>query len=279
MIKFPYLFLNQSPTIIHPFESKSGMNPQQINTIDEVISALQIIIAESEKNNDTMGYFAALYQRVTIKVKEGIASGFFDDGSRMEQLDVVFANRYLDAWFLYKNGETTTLSWQKAFDLSTHYRPIVLQHLLMGINAHINLDLGIAAAEISKGKNIADLENDFNRINEILSSLVHEVEDDLSAVWPTLKHFLKLAGKVDDFMIDFSMTLARDGAWKFANQLFASPENQGHSLIEIRDQKVANKSKIITKPGRVATIILFIIRVMERGSVSGKIKILKRQIA
>ena len=128
-MKFPNL--NQSPSIIHTIESKSGMNPQQINTIDEVISALQIIIAESEKNSDTMGYFAALYKKVTIKVKEGIASGYFDDGSRMEQLDVVFAKRHLEAYFTFQNGEPVTLSWQKAFELSARYRPIVLQHLLI----------------------------------------------------------------------------------------------------------------------------------------------------
>jgi len=237
-----------------------------------VISALEIVIAESEQKNDPAGYFAVLYQKVTIRVKEGIATGYFDDGPRMEQLDVVFAKRYLDAWFSYKKGENTTHSWQKAFELTTRYQPIVLQHLLVGINAHINLDLGIAAVKVSEGKNIADLENDFNRINEILSTLVHDVEEDLSAVWPTLKFILKHSGKVDDFMVDFSMKLARDGAWKFATQLFATPENQIQSLIETRDQKVAAKASIITKPGKIATIVLFIIRIMERGSVTDKIR-------
>ena len=251
------------------------MLPEQITTIDEVIATLEFIISESEKNNDTLGYFAALYKKVTIKVKEGIAAGSFHDGTRMEQLDVVFAKRYIDAYFSFKKGEPTTLSWQKAFNVSSHYQPIVLQHLLLGMNAHINLDLGIAANEISKGKNIADLENDFNRINEILSSLVHDVEKNLSEVWPTLKLILKRTGKVDDFMVDFSMTLARNGAWKFANQLFSSPEDQINSLIEIRDQKVNAKANIITNPGMVATIVLFIIRVMERGSVASKIRKLK----
>ena len=248
------------------------MNPIPKDTIDEVISALEIIIAESEQTNNPAGYFAALYQKVTIRVKEGIASGYFDDGPRMAQLDVVFAKRYLDAYFSFQKGENTILSWQKAFELTTRYQPIVLQHLLMGINAHINLDLGIAAAKIAEGKSITDLENDFNRINEILSALVHEVEADLSEVWPTLKFILKHSGKVDDFLVNFSMKLARDGAWKFATQLSASPEDQIQSLIQIRDWKVAAKSSIITKPGMIATIVLFIIRVMERGSVTDKIR-------
>jgi hypothetical protein len=251
------------------------MNPEDISTIDEVITVLENIILKSEYNKDPSGYFAALYQKVTMKVKEGITAGSFEDGLRMEQLDVAFAKRYIDAHFSFKNGETTTLSWQKAFDFSARYRPIVLQHLLLGMNAHINLDLGIAAAEISKAKAIADLENDFNRINEILSSLVHEVEAELAAIWPTFKTILKLAGKVDDFMVDFSMKLARDGAWKFANQLSATADDQIQSIIEARDKKVEAKANIVTKPGKIATIILFIIRVMERGSVASKIRELR----
>jgi len=236
---------------------------------------LETIITESEENNDPIGYFAALYQNVTIHVKDGIANNYFENGPRMEQLDVAFAKRYLDAWYSYKNNEPITLSWKRAFDFSTNYWPIVLQHLLMGMNAHINLDLGIAAAQISRGKNLDDLENDFNKINEILSSLIHVVEDDLSAVWPALKYLLIWSSKVDDFLVDFSMKLAREGAWKFANQVVNLPDQEMNLLIEIRDQKVADKVYIITKPGMIATIVLWMIRLTERSSVSNKIQKLK----
>lgn len=248
------------------------MNPQQINSIDEVILTLTDIISDAEKNHDPMGYFAALYQKVTIKVKEGIASGFFDDGNRMEKLDVVFAKRFLDAYFAFRKNEPVTNSWEQTFNLARNPELIVLQHLLLGMNAHINLDLGIAAAEVSKGKNLNDLEPDFNRINEILSSLVHEVQNDLSALWPILKYILKWTGKVDDYLVDFSMKLARDGAWKFAGQLYAVPENEKGNTINKRDQKVAAKTGIITKPGLIATLVLRIIRMTERGTVSEKIR-------
>jgi hypothetical protein len=252
------------------------MNPMQINTIDDVIAILETIIIEAEKNNDASGYFPTLYQKVTIKVKEGIANSFFDNGPRMEQLDIVFAKRYLDAWYSYKKNKAIPMSWKRAFDLSTSYWPIVLQHLLMGINAHINLDLGVAAAQISHGKNPVDLENDFNKINEILSSLIHEVQDDLSVVWPALKYVLKWTGKVDDFLVDFSMKLAREGAWKFAKGIVNLTDQEVHLSVEERDRKVADKVYIITKPGMIATIVLGIIRLTERGSVSEKILKLKK---
>ena len=248
------------------------MNPKPISSIDEVIFALDEIIAQSEQNNDPAGYFAVLYRKVTVKVKIGIASGFFDDAQRMEQLDVFFANRYLNAYEAYRKNQPVTESWRKAFDLSDQYWPIVLQHLLMGINAHINLDLGIAATEVSKGKNLADLETDFNKINEILSLLVHEVQGNLSMVWPALKYILKWSGKVDDYLIDFSMKLARNGAWKFANQFSLVSVEKKELEIALRDTKVAGIVNIILKPGRLATIALRIIRITELGSVAGKIR-------
>ena len=71
------------------------MDLGEIQTIDAVIEALGRIIQDAKIAENPMGYFPALYQKVTIKVKEGIAEGFFENGPRMERLDVVFAKRYL----------------------------------------------------------------------------------------------------------------------------------------------------------------------------------------
>lgn len=251
------------------------MNQDNLNSIDEVITALGKIITEAETKESTLGYFAALYQKVTMKVKAGIAEGFFEDGPRMEQLDIVFAQRYLTAYQAEQDQQSATASWQCAFDLSPKYWPIVLQHLILGINAHINLDLGIAAATVCKGQNIQDLANDFKKINQILADLVEEVQDDLARIWPRLIWILKRTRKVDDFFIDFSMELARDGAWRFAESLAAKPEEEWPALIAARDEKVARQAKIVSHPGKIASFVLGIARLGERGRVSEKIIQLK----
>jgi len=244
-------------------------------TIDEVLDVLAIIIQETEENNDTLGYFASVYRKVTVKVKEEIANNYFDDGERMAKLDVVFANRYIDAYYDFKENKTITQSWLQAFQISTNYWPIVLQHLLLGMNAHINLDLGIAAAHISKNKNIDDLEGDFNKINEILSSLVGEIQNDLSEIWPKLKWILSKVDSMDDFLVDFSMKIARDGAWKFAKSIANLPKDQLSARIDLRDKKVSKKVTLIIRPELLAKIIFGIIRISERGSVTEKIIKLK----
>lgn len=239
--------------------------------IDEVIQSLDTIIHHSKEEESPLGYFAALYQLVTIKVKEGIADNFFEDGERMEKLDVIFANRYLAAFAAYEQSQAVTLSWEKAFQLSTKYWPIVLQHLLIGMNAHINLDLGIAASEVMKGKNIEHLKGDFDKINEVLSSLVHKVQKDLAEIWPQFALILKLTGKVDDLITDFSMQLARDGAWKFATELHALDQSAMKDFIIKRDKSVAQKAGIITHPGWFASTLFKLVRIGEKGTVAHKI--------
>jgi Family of unknown function (DUF5995) len=246
-----------------------------IQTIDEVLEALDAIIKQAEDNNDTAGYFAALYRKVTARVKQGIANNEFENGPRMEQLDVIFASRYIDAYFAWKNNQRVTASWKKAFDITTNYWPIVLQHLLMGMNAHINLDLGIAAAQVSANNNINALQNDFNKINSILSSLVTEVQNELADIWPRLKWILQKTKNVDDFMVDFSMQLSREGAWNFALCIAGKTGAELDTLIADRDARVAEKSKIVTHDGFVVSLILGIIRLGERGSVKQKIETLK----
>ena len=249
------------------------------NTIEEVIDQLELIIQNSIHDESTLGYFAALYQNVTINVKNKLGQNYFDNDERMEQLDVVFANRYLMAYSDYEQGKDITKSWEMAFKLSKDNQLIVLQHLLLGMNAHINLDLGIAAAEITNASTLPDLHSDFNKINDILSSLIDEVQKDLGNIWPTLLKILKWAKNVDDFLVSFSMNSARDGAWKFANEIVDIEEKpKREQFIFERDKKISELTKLITNHGIVGKIIFIIIRLSERGKPSDKIKALKNSI-
>ncbi|MEM7105244.1 MAG: DUF5995 family protein [Bacteroidota bacterium] len=247
------------------------------NTIDEVITKLDDIIEISKKEEDPLGYFAALYQNVTITVKEKLHTGYFDNDERMEKLDVIFANRYLEAYSKLKQNKPITQSWRKAFVSANDWNLIVLQHLLLGMNAHISLDLGIAAAEMSNENSIDALKSDFDKINDILSSLIDEVQADLASIWPTLFWILKKLKKVDDFIINFSMQLARDDAWKFAKSLVGIDHTKKDDLINKRDIHVKKLSDKITSNSLFIRLIFKIIRIGERGKPSNKIMALERR--
>src|SRR6266852_2461543 len=103
------------------------MTPQ---TIDEVLAELDQITRWARDERSRLGFFATLYRNVTIKVKEGIGAGLFQDGPRMEKLDVTFASRYLAALRSFRRGEPCSKCYLVSFELADRWRPIVLQHLL-----------------------------------------------------------------------------------------------------------------------------------------------------
>ena len=147
----------------------------------------------------------------------------------------------------------------------------------MGMNAHINLDLGIAAAEVMKGHPIDDLQDDFRKINQILSRLGGEVQDELAEIWPRLHWILRKTGQIDDRLVDFSMEIARDGAWRFARQLAGTPPEAWPTAIAQRDAKVAKYARVIAYPGWLLSLALKFIRLGERGTVAEKIQALNRR--
>ncbi|UXP33009.1 DUF5995 family protein [Reichenbachiella agarivorans] len=244
-----------------------------MQTIDDVVEKLYKFTQDTIADYDPLGYFAALYYQVTVKVRDDIRLRRFENPDRMELLGAIFAKRYFDAMSSYLSKQTPSKSWSAAFDVVDDYWLNVFQHLMTGMNAHINLDLGIAAAQVG-GDEIEDLKADFFKINEILASMVHKVENDYAEIWPTLRFILKFAGRADNFLIDFSMQHARDGAWAFAVELAKTPEERREALIQLRDQKVAQKSKLITNPGFLPSFIFKIMRIGETGNVPSKIKCL-----
>ena len=255
------------------------MSTESLHTIDDVIARLQEIVIWSKKNQSQLGYFAALYLKVTVKVKEGIEQGRFEDGPRMERLDVLFASRYIDAFDQYQAGEQPTKAWQCAFKMTRRHWPIVLQHLLMGINAHINLDLGIAAAQTAPGNQLEALRNDFDQINQLLGELVNGVQKELAEIWPAYGLLDRFLGRVDTSIINFSINKARDYAWTLALELAdLSPDSstdEWKNVINERDRAVAKFSGAIRSPGILGTLVTRFIRLGEMGDVPSRIEILE----
>ncbi|HRC86462.1 MAG TPA: DUF5995 family protein, partial [Thermoanaerobaculia bacterium] len=236
-------------------------------SIDEVLQALDGIIASARQQQSRLGFFAALYRKVTARVKAGIAQGYFADGPRMERLDVVFANRYLGALARWQEEKRPTEAWQLAFSAAEKWRPILLQHLLLGINAHINLDLGIAAATVAPGAELASLQDDFERINEILFSLVAGVEAVVGRVSPAIAWLDRLGGRIGQELVRFSLEVARDEAWTFAQDLARVGHQQWSSLIELRDHETTVVGQRVLSPGPILSLGLLWIRLRETASV------------
>jgi hypothetical protein len=232
-------------------------------TIEEVIAALERIMDECEDSGNPLGYFAALYHKVTCRVREGILAGEFEDGQRMEHFDVVFASRYLDAWKAFQQDASPAASWMQAFRAAKKRGALVLQHLLLGMNAHINLDLGIAAAEIAKSQGLSAVRKDFAAINGILAMLSGDVMSELRRVSPLLSLMGLHQSRQQSLLIQFSLSIARDGAWCFAEELFSAADDEHPSIIAARDQNMAELAGTLLKTQGLMRITTWLIHLFE----------------
>ncbi len=232
-------------------------------TIDQILASLQTIISTSEKTGDRVGYFAALYYKVTAKVKEGIDKNEFENGPRMERLDVLFASRYLDALQQWREGKPVTESWKVALDATRRSSLLILQQLLLGMNAHINLDLGIAAVETTGTGQLADIQKDFDAINTIIASLTFEVINEIDRLSPLLSLIGLHANNSNSLLIQFSITNARDGAWAFAEDLSQKKGEAYDAAIKARDTAIAKLAGTLVKSTGLMRITLWVVHLFE----------------
>lgn len=225
-------------------------------TVAELIPVMDSIVEEARRDGRRTGYFAALYAAMTRSVQAGIVNNAFVDAGRMERLCVVFAHRYLDAFREWRRGAAPTMAWAMAFGATRQSDITVVQHLLLGINAHINLDLGIAAQQTSPGSALADLETDFDHINGVIASLMNTVKDTLATLaWP-VRFLDDFTGNADDVIANFSIRIARDEAWAFAVRLNGDATQDVQDAIHRRDDHVASLADRIVRPGWLANVVL-----------------------
>jgi len=219
-----------------------------VQTISDVISALDTIVQNAHDNQSRLGYFAALYRRVTIAVRAAISAGFFQDGPRMERLDVTFAARYLDALATFQSGGVTTRSWMLAFQACGDAGLLILQQLLAGMNAHINLDLGIATAQVSPAEQLPQLKPDFDLINAILADQISTVSAEIAVVSPLIGNLETIGMRSATSLINFNIVAARDAAWFAAERLATQPPLLHDITIDALDLAVSIEGRAILYP-------------------------------
>ena len=249
-----------------------------VENIEEVIARLDEVVATARRERSRLGFFAALYRNVTGKVKEGIDAGRFDDGARMGRFDTLFARRYLTAYDSFRRGEPASECWQVAFRAASSRRPLILQHLLLGINAHINLDLGVAAAEVAPGAELPSLKPDFDRINDILAGMVMKVRSNVGELSPWI-NFLDMVvdDRAEDRVINFKLGKARRSAWLVANTMASADPGERAKKLAALDLAVAGFGRLILRPpGVLLNLKLLAVSLRETDDIPKAIDVLSQ---
>jgi hypothetical protein len=156
------------------------------DSIDGVVAAMQERLDRLSPEQVHRREFLGTYQRTTVAVGKAVRDGVFEDGPWVEDWDVAFANLYLDALEADLGGGRVPRPWRLAFAAPPDLKP--LQHVLLGINAHINYDLPQALLAVISDEDFRDptivdrRRRDHERIDGVLSGRVAAEDQELAAV-------------------------------------------------------------------------------------------------
>jgi hypothetical protein len=209
--------------------------------LTDTVEALRSIALAAD---DASGHFPALYARVTERVQVAAASGRFDDALRMERFAETFAS-----WYTRPHaGREVPACWRATFDVADDSHLMIVQHLLLGINAHVNHDLPQVVVELaSERDDLTGLRADYDAVNDILAETLPEVLRSLGAVsrWVNV-----VAARGGVRLFDFSLGVARRQAWNAAERLRGLSAQERPAEVAELDRLVAVLAYLVAEPGR-----------------------------
>jgi hypothetical protein len=223
-----------------------------VTTPRDVLAQFDVVLDWAKAAPSRVGYFAAMHRRVTSALIAAIDEGVFDDGPRMERMIVEFGTRYFEALRAWLgDGATVPASWKIAFDSTHRSRMIVLEHLLIGMNAHIRFDLPVTTATVVPEDQLPSFRADFEKVNRVLDALVDRDRLGVDHVSPMIRH-IDLLGRRTDDIIDMALGGARELAWGVAAQLARLPINERTAVVDNLDESVAKEGRSVVRPDCLA---------------------------
>jgi len=145
--------------------------PAALASIEDVITLLSRLGHELD-GSDLAGLkmFNTAYLLVTKTIAE--ARDEFTDFGAMQRLDIGFVGYYIEALAEYLRDGHTVPAWQEAFEASHGGRSRMLT-LALGVNAHINNDLGQSLRDVG---GVAS--EDYKPVNRLIASISGQIIKD-----------------------------------------------------------------------------------------------------
>ncbi|ANP53860.1 AcrR family transcriptional regulator [Streptomyces griseochromogenes] len=215
--------------------------------VDAVLARMRALDAELPER-DGVAVFNRVYLTVTEEVERSLDAGEFPDPSAATALDVRFAERYLAAVDAGAEDRRPPACWRPLFQFRGHPGVRPLQFALAGINAHIGHDLALAVVDTCRtlGCEPADLEDEFDRVGDLLVSLEERIREDLMP-GPDL---LQIADPITHLLGSWSLERAREATWAAARALWVLRrcEDVAEDFTERLDAAVGFAGRMLLTP-------------------------------
>jgi hypothetical protein len=125
--------------------------PASVKEVIEVLEGIATTAAQRERGEaDGIACFSRLYHQITCDVLAAYDAGqLFHCGDFVYQLDLAFAQRYLNALRDHLDGGSEAPScWALLFDRRQEEGIEEWQFAVVGVNAHVNFDLAFALLDV-----------------------------------------------------------------------------------------------------------------------------------
>jgi hypothetical protein len=196
-----------------------------------------------ETARDDRRIFLDCYSRMTRNMIQAIDDGRFEDSVWVSGLLNHFADYYFKALDAYERSEPTTPAvWRQAFVATTVPGTTPIQHLLLGVNAHINFDLVFAVGDVLEPQCLRESRalgeiryRDHCLVNNIIGETVDEVQDDvIERHSPTLDLLDKLGGPLDERLTSWLIAGWREEVWEAATNLLTTGSDEEAAELKRR---------------------------------------------
>lgn len=183
------------------------------------------LVDQWEAAHDRRAIFLGCYRLMTHNMLDAIEAGRFHDGDWVRRLLQRFADYYFVALDRFEQNEADTPPmWKLAFDATRDEKVMTLQHLLLGVNAHINHDLVFSLYDLLEAEWAADTPTqrdqrhaDHELVNRIIGETVDAVQDQvIDRHSPWFEFIDKVLGPVDEWMTSHLISHWREEVWDHA---------------------------------------------------------------
>jgi hypothetical protein len=209
----------------------------------DIVHKMDALAKDWESRRDNRGIFLRCYCMMTRNMVTALDEKRFMDEDWVRHMLHRFADYYFDALACFDCGEEVPNAWRYVHDAATQDDLHVLQHLFLGVNAHINYDLVLTLYEILQPEWDKLSESDREKryqdhllVNTIIEETIDQVQDEVVEKHaPKMDLVDKLLGRLDEKLIAGLIRKWRKSVWTHTLLLLQS---QGEQEVQARIQEV-----------------------------------------
>ncbi len=227
---------------------------QPFATPEQAVQTLSRLGRELGHNAPKFALFVQAYQISLASATVHLDSGRFTHPGAMRQYFTAFANRYRLALSRWLAGAPVAAPWRIAFEVASDGQAAHWRDLLLGINAHINHDLPLAARDAGLDLGSAGVYRDHMRINDALFEATPEIRHAMvRQLRPLARPAAWLCGPLIDARVGRSLQLARRLAWRQAGRLAQAGDSREARARLVRDSR-ATALRILARPDFITAV-------------------------